>query len=65
VVMKLTETLPSGITTYMDRYFTSIGLLDALHSEAECQGTGTIQKNRIPPNTKLKDDFEMKKLPRL
>ncbi|KAI5709629.1 hypothetical protein M8J76_004584 [Diaphorina citri] len=64
VVMKLTETLPSGITIYMDRYFTSIGLLDALHSEAECQGTGTIQKNRIPPNTKLKDDLEMKKLPR-
>ncbi|KAG8323104.1 hypothetical protein J6590_009749 [Homalodisca vitripennis] len=45
----------------MDRYFTSEDLLDLLHSECGASGTGTLQKQRIPLNSKLKEDKEMRK----
>ncbi|XP_046674855.1 piggyBac transposable element-derived protein 2-like [Homalodisca vitripennis] len=59
--MKLLRTFPQGVSVYMDRYFTSEELLDLLHSEREATGTGTLQKQRIPPNSKLKEDKIMKR----
>ena len=38
VVLKLSENLSPGCTLYMDRYFTSIPLLDMLHYKGDCQG---------------------------
>ena len=61
VVMHLAKLLPEGCTIYMDRYFTSMQLLDCLHSDAGCQGTGTIQKSRIPGESILQADAEMKR----
>ena len=60
VVIRLASSLPPGSKVYMDRYFTSIHLLDLLHSEREIQGTGTLRKNRIPAN-KLKTDYQLRK----
>lgn len=60
-VIKLLSTFPRGISVYMDRYFTSEELLDLLHSEREATGTGTLQKMRIPSNSKLKEDKIMKR----
>ncbi|KAG8241207.1 hypothetical protein J6590_091908 [Homalodisca vitripennis] len=45
--------------TDQTRYFTSEYLLDLLHSE--CGGTGILQKQRIPLNSKLKENKEMRK----
>lgn len=46
----------------MDRYFTSIPLLDApIEKMYVC---GTIMKSRLPKQSKLKGDGEMKKLGR-
>lgn len=59
--MKLASTLPPGCIIYMDRYFTSIELLDYLHSERSCQPTGTIQLSRIPRESRLQPDNEMRK----
>lgn len=59
-VIKLCDTLPPGVTIYMDRYFTSIPLLELLHFVAQAQGTGTLMKNRIPSNCQLKSN-EFKK----
>ena len=61
VVMRLTKTLPKGTTIYMDRYFTSVPLLDALHVISECQAVGTIQKGRIPKECNLKSDNIMRR----
>ena len=60
-VMKLTRNLPPGMTIYMDRFFTSTSLLDLLHSEAECQATGTVRKSKIPVDSKLKQDKVLEK----
>lgn len=60
-IMHLTSSLPKGITIYMDRYFTSVPLLDTLHAVSECQGTGTLQKNRIPKECHLKTDNVMRR----
>lgn len=60
-VIKLLTTFPKGVSVYMDRYFTSEDLLDMLHSEREASGTGTLQNQRIPPDTKLKEDKDLKK----
>lgn len=46
VVMYLAESLPQGCIIYTDRYFTSVELLDCLHADIYCQGTGTIQKKK-------------------
>lgn len=61
VVMRLTETLPPGCTIYMDRYFSSVPLLDLLHFKRECTGTGILQKNRVPLNSNLVPDNELAK----
>lgn len=61
VVMRLAQSLPAGSIIYMDRYFTSIQLLDSLHADQGCQGTGTIQMGRIPSDCKLLPDAELKK----
>lgn len=61
VVLRLAENLPPGCNLYMDRYFTSIHLLDILHYKANCQGTGTLRKNNIPYNINFKTDSEMKR----
>ena len=60
-IMQLTKILPKGITIYMDRYFTSVPLLDTLHVVSECQATGTIQKSRIPKGSNLKSDNIMRR----
>lgn len=59
-VLRLSRSLPAGSTVYMDRYFTSVHLLDLLHSEYELQGTGTLQKNRIP-TVEFKTDAALKR----
>ncbi|XP_068082624.1 piggyBac transposable element-derived protein 3-like [Anabrus simplex] len=61
VVIRLAKSLPEGCIIYMDRFFTSVELLDCLHSDAHCQGTGTIQKSRIPPESRLQTDSEMQR----
>ncbi|KAJ8890320.1 hypothetical protein PR048_009828 [Dryococelus australis] len=53
-VMRLTQNLPTGDFIYIGRFFTSMHLLDLLHLEAQC--TGTVQRVRIPRNTKLMTD---------
>lgn len=63
-VLKLISTFPQGISVYMDRFFNSVLLLDLLHSEREATGTGTIQNQRIPKNSKLKEDLELKRIGR-
>lgn len=45
----------------MDRYFNSELLLDLMDSEAEVSGTGTIQKIRVPKNSKLRDDNQLQR----
>ena len=64
VVIRLSKYLPPGCTLYMDRYFTSIQLLDVLHTKAHCQATGTLRKSNIPSNIGFKSDAEMRKLGR-
>ncbi|XP_050511228.1 piggyBac transposable element-derived protein 3-like [Diabrotica virgifera virgifera] len=60
-VMKLLTTFPPGVSIYMDRYFNSEHLLDLLHSEREATGTGTLKQVRIPKNSKLRSDTDLKK----
>ncbi|XP_064597892.1 piggyBac transposable element-derived protein 3-like [Liolophura sinensis] len=61
-VLRLTQTLPAGCSLFVDRYFTSIRLLDCL-LEKGITVTGTIMKNLVPRNAKpcLKNDTEMKR----
>ena len=60
LVIRLAENLDEGSVIYMDRFFTSVPLLDVLHYHAKCQGTGTLQNSRIPSNAKFKSDLELK-----
>lgn len=46
VVLRVIETLPAGSTVYLDRYFTTIPLLERL-VELQIEGTGTLQANRL------------------
>ncbi|GFT81763.1 DDE_Tnp_1_7 domain-containing protein [Nephila pilipes] len=48
----------------MDRYFTSVPLLDILRYKNHSQGTGTLRTNNIPSNVNFKTDTGMKKLDR-
>lgn len=59
VVMRLSETLNAGSTLYIDRYFTSIYLLDLLHSERSMQATGTLDRRRIPKEITFKSDTQL------
>ena len=59
-VLRLSRSLPAGSTVYMDRFFTSVHLLDLLHADFELQGTGTLQKNRIPTDN-FKTDVVLKR----
>ncbi|KAJ2938067.1 hypothetical protein O0L34_g19390 [Tuta absoluta] len=60
VVLRLSNRLPAGCSIFMDRYFTSINLLDVLQFQSECMGTGTLQKRRIPANCSFKTDRELR-----
>ncbi|GBP11421.1 PiggyBac transposable element-derived protein 2 [Eumeta japonica] len=57
-MLKLVDTLPTGSSIFIDRYFTSIPLLDNLIQRG-IKATGTLMKNRVPeyqrPNSKIKD----------
>lgn len=61
VVMHLSTRLPPGCSIYMERYFTSVPLLELLQFMRECTGTGTLRKNRIPKNCHLKSDSELRR----
>ena len=60
MVLKLTDTLPAGVSVYTDRYFTSIPLIDALLSR-KLTLTGTIMLNRLPKNATFLKDSDLKK----
>ncbi|XP_026331006.1 piggyBac transposable element-derived protein 3-like [Hyposmocoma kahamanoa] len=61
VVFRLCNRLPPGCCIFMDRYFTSINLLEMLHFVSESTGTGTLQKNRIPSNCNFKTDAQLRR----
>lgn len=58
VIVRLTQNLPKGISIFMDRYFTSIDLLDELHLRG-FQGSSTLQNDRIPGCAPLYSDAEL------
>lgn len=60
MVLKLTDTLPLGVSVYTDRYFTSITLIETL-SLRSITLAGTIMANRIPKDINLKKDNELKR----
>lgn len=60
VVIKLTETLSLGTNIYVDRYFTSIPLLDEVHIRG-FHVTGTLQNCRVPRSCNLDTDTELKR----
>lgn len=59
IIMQLTKTLNEGTVVYMDRYFTSIHLLDLLHSERKMQATGTLQNSQVPEDANLQSDKQL------
>ena len=61
-VLRLTQTVPPNTSLFVDRYFTSVTLQDAL-LEKNISVTGTIMKNMIPKEAKpmLKSPESMKK----
>lgn len=59
VIVRLTKNLPPGMSIYMDRYFTSVDLLDELHLMGY-QGTGTLTLDKVPYNTQLYTDGELR-----
>lgn len=61
VVFRLCNRLPPGCCIFMDRYFTSINLLEMLHCTSESTGTGTLQKSRIPKNCNFKTDAQLRR----
>lgn len=60
VVCKLSSTLPDGSSIFMDRYFTSVPLLEFLLGR-NMGGTGTIMLNRIPKTISFYSDSKMRK----
>lgn len=61
VVLKLCDSLPAGSSIFIDRYFTSVPVLETLLSHRNIFCTGTIMSNRIPRSVELKRDNEMKR----
>lgn len=59
-VLKLSDTLQHGAVIFTDRYFTSIGLIDALLTRS-LGLTGTLMKSRIPKKVVFTSDNKMKK----
>lgn len=59
VVLKLPDSLYPGSSIYVDRYFTSVLLLDLLLNR-ELHVTGTLMKNKVPKHIQLKSDAEMR-----
>lgn len=59
IIVRLTEHLPQGISIFMDRFFNSIQLLDELHLRG-FQGTGTLVPDRMPANTPMYSDSEVR-----
>lgn len=59
-VICLTQSLVPGHVVYIDRFFTTVKLVDALNV-AGIRFTGTIMKNRIPKNTELPEVKAFKK----
>ena len=60
VVLKLSDTLPTGSSIFMDRYFTSVTLIESL-SNRSILACGTIMSSRLPKSVKFMKDSEMKK----
>lgn len=61
VVLKLSDTLPSGCSIFMDRYFTSVTLLESLISHRFILASGTIMSSRLPKCLQFKKDSEMRR----
>lgn len=62
-VVRLIETLKPGTHIFIDRYFTTIGLLEYLLSK-KIVATGTIMKSRVPASVHLTHENVMKKMTR-
>ncbi|KAJ8939889.1 hypothetical protein NQ318_023229 [Aromia moschata] len=62
-VVRLVQTLREGFQIFMDRYFTTIPLLEYL-LDNKLHGTGTIMKSRIPRSVQLTSESTLKRLGR-
>lgn len=62
-VIRLSETLPEGTHIFVDRYFTTIPLLEYMLKK-KFVVTGTIMKSRIPASAHLASDRIMQRLGR-
>jgi hypothetical protein len=60
VVFKLSDTLPTGSSIFMDRYFRSVALIESL-SNRSILPCGTLMSGRLPKSVKFMKDSEMKK----
>ncbi|KAJ8932249.1 hypothetical protein NQ318_006481, partial [Aromia moschata] len=58
-VVRLVQTLREGSQIFMDRYFTTIPLLEYL-LDNKLHGTGTIMKSRIPRSVQLTSESTLK-----
>lgn len=59
VVLKLADSLPGGSSIYVDRYFTSVKLLETLQNNRHIFCTGTIMASRLPKSATFVKDREM------
>ena len=62
-VVKLSETLSEGTHIYVDRYFTTMGLLEHM-LDKNMLVTGTIMKSRLPKSINLTSEKTMSRLGR-
>ncbi|XP_049762376.1 piggyBac transposable element-derived protein 3-like [Schistocerca cancellata] len=61
VVLKLSDTLTEKLSIYVDRYFTSVPLLDKLLRDRNITATGTIMLSRILRGIRLEEDATIRK----
>ncbi|XP_049789042.1 uncharacterized protein LOC126194785 [Schistocerca nitens] len=61
VVLKLSDTLTEKSSIYVDKYFTSVPLLDKLLGDRNITATSTIMLSRIPRSIRLEEDATMRK----